>query len=88
MKLADYLTKHEISQTAFAKLLGVSQGMVYQWLAGKRPISADQCPEIEKLTGGEVRCEDLNDKVDWAFVRESGGHIAPTESESGSETRA
>lgn len=76
MKLADYLTKHEISQTTFAETLGVSQGMVYQWLSGKRPVAADQCPRIERLTNGEVRCEDLNDKVDWAFVRDSGPHPA------------
>lgn len=71
MKLIDYLAKHEITQAAFAEKLEVSQGLVYQWLAGKRPVSAEQCTKIEKITDGEVRCEELNDKVDWAYVRDS-----------------
>lgn len=75
MKLADYLAKHKVSQTAFAEKLGVSQGLVYQWLAGKRPVAAEQCPRIEALTSGEVRCEELNDNVDWAFVRASSEKV-------------
>ncbi|WP_109477782.1 helix-turn-helix domain-containing protein [Paraburkholderia sp. C35] len=75
MKLSDYLSKHKISQTTFAAQLGVSQGLVYQWLTGKRPVAAEQCPKIEELTGGEVRCEELNDRVDWAFVRASGEKV-------------
>lgn len=69
MKLSDYLAKHKISQSAFAEKLGVSQGLIYQWLAEKRPVAAEQCPRIEMLTNGEIRCEDLNDRVDWAFIR-------------------
>ncbi|MCA7086077.1 helix-turn-helix domain-containing protein [Cupriavidus sp. DB3] len=72
MKLAEYLDSTKTSQSAFAKRLGVSQGLVYQWLSGKRPISAEQCPVIERLTGGLVTCEELNDKVDWAYVRGTG----------------
>lgn len=71
MKLAEYLDSTRTSQAAFAKLLGVSQGLIYQWIAGKRPISAEQCPVIERITGGAVTCEELNAKVDWAFVRAS-----------------
>ncbi|WP_051975381.1 transcriptional regulator [Cupriavidus necator] len=70
MKLAEYLETTKTSQAAFAKRLGVSQGLVYQWISGKRPVSAEQCPVIERLTEGAVACEELNDKVDWAFVRE------------------
>ncbi|MGE8367026.1 YdaS family helix-turn-helix protein [Cupriavidus basilensis] len=72
MKLADYLDTTRTSQSAFAERLGVSQGLVHQWLTGKRPISAEKCPEIEKLTGGAVTCEELNDKVDWPYIRASG----------------
>lgn len=76
MNLADYLSKHQISQASFAGKLGVSQGLVYQWLAGKRPVAAEQCPKIEAITNGEVRCEELNSNVDWAFVRASGEKAA------------
>jgi DNA-binding transcriptional regulator YdaS (Cro superfamily) len=74
MNLADYLSTTKTSQAAFAKQLGVSQGLVYQWLSGKRPVAAEHCPVIERITNGSVTCEELNDKVDWAFVRASGGH--------------
>lgn len=69
MKLADYLREQEIRPPDFARMLGVNQGLLHQWLSGDRPIAAHQCPRIEKATNGKVRCEDLNDKVDWAFVR-------------------
>lgn len=74
MNLADYLSTTKTSQAAFAKQLGVSQGLVYQWISGKRPVAAEKCPEIERITNGAVTCEELNDRVDWAFVRASGGH--------------
>lgn len=50
---------------AFAEALNVRYQVVQQWLVNGVP--AEHCPTIEKLTG--VRCEDLNEKVDWAFVR-------------------
>jgi len=52
---------------AFADALGVRYQVVQQWLVNGVP--AEYCPEIEKLT--EVRCELLNAKVDWAYVRGS-----------------
>ncbi|CAM3698000.1 helix-turn-helix domain-containing protein [Cupriavidus respiraculi] len=71
MKLAEYLDSTKTSQAAFAKRLGVTQGLVHQWITGKRPVSAEQCPSIERLTDGAVTCEELNSKVDWAFIRSS-----------------
>lgn len=55
--------------TSLARALGVSPQMVSQWLKGTRPVAAEHCPVIEKLTDGAVRCEELNDKVDWEYVR-------------------
>lgn len=69
MKLADFLVSTKTSQAAFAKQLGISQSLVYQWVSGKRPVSAEQCPEIERLTGRAVTCEELNAGVDWAYIR-------------------
>lgn len=39
--------------------------VVQQWRLNGVP--AEYCPEVEKLTG--VTCEELNEKVDWAYVR-------------------
>jgi len=50
---------------AFSDALEVRYQVVQQWLVNGVP--PEYCPEIEKLTG--ERCEDLNSKVDWAFVR-------------------
>lgn len=56
--------------SAFAAALGVRYQVVQQWLANGVP--AEYCPEIEKLSMGKSRCEDLNDRIDWAFVRGNG----------------
>jgi DNA-binding transcriptional regulator YdaS (Cro superfamily) len=50
---------------AFSDALEVRYQVVQQWLVNGVP--AEYCPLIEKLTG--ERCEDLNSKVDWAFIR-------------------
>jgi DNA-binding transcriptional regulator YdaS (Cro superfamily) len=56
-------------QAKLAERLHVSPSAVNQWVNGTRPIPAIHCPEIEKLCDGTVCCEELNDKVDWAYVR-------------------
>lgn len=57
------------SQVALAAALGVTKAAVSQWKDEGRRVPAEHCPEIERLTGGKVRCEDLNGDVDWAFLR-------------------
>lgn len=42
------------SQAALATELGVSAGLVNQWVTGRRPIDGKHGPKIEELTGGEV----------------------------------
>jgi DNA-binding transcriptional regulator YdaS (Cro superfamily) len=75
MKLADYLAKHKISQAALAAHLKVSQGRVWQWLNGEK-VTPKYCPEIEVWSGRVVTCEELNDTVNWKYVRESAQSIA------------
>jgi DNA-binding transcriptional regulator YdaS (Cro superfamily) len=67
MKLSDYLKT--TTQSAFAKEIGVSQGMVYQWINGLRPVSPDKCISIEKATNGSVTCEELLPEFDWEYLR-------------------
>lgn len=59
------------SQVDLAKALGVSKSAVNQWKADGRQVPAEHCPQIERLTGGQVKCEDLNTEVDWAYLRTS-----------------
>lgn len=56
---------------AFADALDVRYQVVQQWLRNGTP--AEYCPRIEKLMNGLVRCEDLNSRVDWAYLRGTGG---------------
>lgn len=46
-------------QTAFANRMGVSQGLVWQWLEGKTRITAERAIEIEGITGGKVSRHEL-----------------------------
>lgn len=56
------------SQRELARQMGVTPGRVCQWATTDR-IIADYCPKIERITGGQVRCEDLRPDVDWAYLR-------------------
>ncbi|MEI7216245.1 helix-turn-helix domain-containing protein [Pectobacterium carotovorum] len=56
-------------QASMARLLGVSAPTINQWVNGVRPIPAERCLEIEKITQGKVTCEELRPDVDWAYLR-------------------
>ena len=53
-----------------AEHFGISTISVYEWISRGR-VPPDRCPEIEKFSKGAVKCEQLNDQVDWGFVRSS-----------------
>lgn len=61
------------SQSQLARLLTanmsreIKQGHVSHWL--KNGLPAEYCPSVEKITGGDVTCEQLNDRADWAYLR-------------------
>lgn len=67
MKLSDYLADRKLSQQQFAKKLGVSQGMVHQWIAELTTVAAQKAVLIEQLTEGEVTRKDLR-PVDWHLI--------------------
>lgn len=54
---------------ALARTLGVSPPTVSQWISGVRRVPVARCPQIERATGGAVRCEDLRPDVDWSVLR-------------------
>jgi DNA-binding transcriptional regulator YdaS (Cro superfamily) len=69
MKISEYLQQKNLSQTWLGEQLGITQSAVSQHIAHGWP--AEHCPKIERLTKGAVTCEELNDKVDWTYVRAS-----------------
>lgn len=64
MDIATYLSTKKISQASFALLIGVSPGLVYQWMTGRRPVSVEKCVLIERVTNGAVSRRDLRPH-DW-----------------------
>lgn len=57
------------SHKDFAAQIGVVPILVSQWKLGVRRVPAEHCPEIERVTGGLVRCEELRPDVNWAVLR-------------------
>ena len=57
------------SQSALAAALGVTKAAVWQWKDPARQVPAEHCPVIERITHGEVRCEELRPDVDWGYLR-------------------
>lgn len=64
-------------QTATARIFGISPQATQQWSAQGR-VPAEYCPRIEHLLAGAVRCEELNDRVEWELIR--GGTDRPGKS--------
>jgi DNA-binding transcriptional regulator YdaS (Cro superfamily) len=84
MKLRSYLMQKGLGQRQFARMLGVTQGAVAHWLAGRIPVSAERAMQIERLTGGAVTAAELRPDLDWpqcsppsAVLRSSVAHPAP-----------
>ena len=73
MKLAEYIEKQGLSQREFGRLFkpALSQGLIWQWLAwlenpaapGMARITAERAIEVEKITGGLVKREELRPDI-------------------------
>lgn len=63
MNIAEYLQKHDLSQEQFAKKVGVSQGLVWQWINGKTKVRAERVAGIEEATNGEITRHDLRSDI-------------------------
>lgn len=61
--IRQYIAKRGLSQKEFGNLVGVSQGMVSQWLTGARPISPESALAIEQKTKGAVRKHELRPDI-------------------------
>lgn len=61
--IRSYMARRRLTQTAFAKEVGVTQGMVWQWLSGYRPISPESAIKIEEATGGAIKKRSLRPDI-------------------------
>ena len=57
------------SGAALATAIKRSPQFVSQLLKGERNVPAELCPDIERVTGGAVRCEELRPDVAWDVLR-------------------
>lgn len=62
---------------ALATKLGVKKAVVWNWK--QRGVPAEFCPEIELITEHQVKCEELNPKVNWAILRNTESVDATTQ---------
>jgi DNA-binding transcriptional regulator YdaS (Cro superfamily) len=58
-----------------ARAIGVEPNVVSNWRK-RKVVPVEACPDIERATNRQVLCEELNDKVDWAYIRASAQSIA------------
>jgi len=58
-----YLSDRGLSQEQFAKQIGVTQGLVWQWLDGRTRITPERAKEIEDKTDGAVCKHELRPDV-------------------------
>ncbi|MBR0574189.1 MULTISPECIES: transcriptional regulator [Pasteurellaceae] len=56
-------------QSALAKHFQIRPWAVSKWQKSGVPV--ERCIEIEKLTKGQVRCEELRPDIDWSVLRNS-----------------
>jgi DNA-binding transcriptional regulator YdaS (Cro superfamily) len=56
-------------QGEVAKALGVTQGLVNQWVLGRTRITAERALELVKLFEYKIRPEDLCREADWSVAR-------------------
>lgn len=54
-----YIEKHQLTQEDFGRMVGVSQGMVWQWIEGKRAVSPRRARRIFEATNGEISLHTL-----------------------------
>lgn len=58
MKLNQYLVTESITQSEFAKRVGVCQATVHKWLYGRSVPSGKRIMQIHSLTEGDVSIDD------------------------------
>lgn len=71
-KLKSYLKNlPALERELLAKSCGTSYGHLRNIGYGCRKPNAGLCIQIERETGGEIRCEELRPDIDWGWIRGS-----------------
>lgn len=73
MTLKDYLAglPSQADKDAFAESVGAKHGYLKHVANGVRTASSSLAINIERETGGLVRCEELCPDADWDYIRNS-----------------
>jgi len=58
-----YMKSNNLTQQAFAEMVGLTQGTVSQWLKGQTRVSAENARLIERATSGAVKAAELRPDV-------------------------
>jgi len=61
------------NQVAFAQRCGTSRGYLRKAISINQQLGESICINIERESGGVIRCESLRPDVDWLFIR--GGRL-------------
>lgn len=63
MDINNYLKQTGITQEAFGRRIGVSQGMVWQWIRNGRRVTAERALQIHNETRGRVSKHELRPDI-------------------------
>ena len=63
MDLRTYLESTGTTQATLAATLGVTQGLVHQWVKGLTKITPERAKAIEEATGGTVKRHELRPDI-------------------------
>ncbi len=65
-------------QRDFASRCGTTVGYLRKAISTGQQLGESLCINIDRESGGVVRCEDLAPAVDWAYLRRSGSAAVGT----------
>lgn len=61
--LRSYMTRNVVTQRQLAADIGVTQGLIYQWLSGHRKVAAEKVLSVSKATGWQVTPHELRPDI-------------------------
>ncbi|MGX8948480.1 YdaS family helix-turn-helix protein [Providencia stuartii] len=67
------------TQIGFAKLIGVSQSTVSDWLNSKKKVSPRLVPLIVNLTNGKVKAYEIRPDLPELFSKQNESHTQHTD---------
>ena len=59
MLISEFIESKKLTQQQFAGMVGVSQGLIWQWINGRQKVTAERAIQIERATDGAINRHDL-----------------------------